>query len=86
MLLKKGEGNSKVEEGKVVSPRSRRGRVRKGAERRAGVREAARGGGGLLGRRRRGSRRGEIRGILQFEPIKSMVSRGLSPEEAGFEL
>ena len=23
---------------------------------------------------------GEIRGILQFEPIKSMVSRGLSPE------
>ena len=29
---------------------------------------------------------GEIRGILQFEPIKSMVSRGLSPEEAGFEL
>ena len=29
---------------------------------------------------------GEIRCILQFEPIKSMVSRGLSPEEAGFEL
>ena len=25
---------------------------------------------------------GEIRGILQFEPIKSMVSRGLSPIEA----
>ena len=26
---------------------------------------------------------GEIRGILQFEPIKSMVSRGLSPMRAG---
>lgn len=26
---------------------------------------------------------GEIRGILQFEPIKSMVSRGLTPMEAG---
>ena len=26
---------------------------------------------------------GEIRGILQFEPIKSMVSRGLSPIGAG---
>ena len=29
---------------------------------------------------------GEIRGLMRFEPIKSMVSRGLSPEEAGFEL
>ena len=26
---------------------------------------------------------GEIRGILRFEPIKSMLSRGLSPIEAG---
>ena len=34
----------------------RRGRARKGAEGRAGVREAVRGGGFLLGRRRRGSR------------------------------
>ena len=25
---------------------------------------------------------GEIRGVLQFEPIKSMVPRGLSPENA----
>lgn len=27
---------------------------------------------------------GEIRGVLRFEPIKSMVSRGLSPIEAGW--
>lgn len=27
---------------------------------------------------------GEIRGILQFESIKSMVSWGLSPNEAGW--
>ena len=59
-----------------------REKVRRGAKWRAGVREVVRGGGFLLGRRRRGSG-GEIRGILQFEPIKSMASRGLSPMEAG---
>ena len=56
--------------------------ARKGALRRAGVREAVRGGGFLPGGRRRGSG-GEIRGILQFEPIKSTVPRGLSPMRAG---
>ena len=59
----------------------RRGKARRGALRRAGVSKAA----GAEGFFRAGEGEvagGEIRGILQFEPIKSMVSRGLSPENA----
>ena len=81
MLLKKGEGNSKVEEGKVVSPRkiaptpSVFGAGVEGCEMaRKGARGCVRpraaegffwaGEGEVAG--------GEIRGILQFEPIKNL--------------
>ena len=59
----------------------KRGKAREGVLRRAGVSKAAgaesffrAGEGEVAG--------GEIRGILRFGPIKSMVSWGLSPNEA----
>ena len=61
----------------------RRGRAHWDARGCRRPREATGGGGFLLGGRRRGGW-GEIRGILQFEPIKSMVSRGRSPIGAGW--
>ena len=73
----------------------KREKARKGALRRAGVREAARGGGGGEGRAKKGRRQIPALGFsipdfcfpdpeMQFEPIKSMVSRGLSPIGAGW--
>ena len=70
----------------------KREKARKGALRRAGVSKAAGGGGEVRakkGRRQIPALSSSIPDFcfpdpeMQFEPIKSVVSRGLSPMEAG---